>query len=402
MSDRTVTASRSAGTSSGRPPAPESAPRAAPPARAAGTLDGYRRPVITLGLLLGAAAFLITKILPGHTSFDDIASPVSAALVLAFAALQFVPRAAKAVNVCIALQLLAYVAAKTAHILLASHDVSQFSLEAAVFVPWGPVIVIAAWVFGQSPRPYAFVAGYYAAILIPGAWLLLSRATLPPGPVLIVGANFVLASLVVTAMLRVMVNLERQQAAAEAEHRVLSEMALVDVLTALPNRRALEHDLDRETHRGNRSGRPPALIIFDIDRFKAINDRHGHEAGDRVLATVGFAVRRSLRPTDTVGRWGGDEFLAILPETGLDEAVGLAERIRRILATEAALQAGVSVTASLGVTRYRPGESIGETIARADRALYTAKSRGRNRTESTVSMDISPVKPRSQEARQPL
>lgn len=351
------------------------------PARAP-EADEQRRRAVALGLMLGAAAFLITKALPGHTAFDDAASPVSAALVIVFAILQVFPRTARAANVGVAVLLTVYVTAKTAHILFASPGLPQFSMEAAIFVPWGPVIVTAAWVLlGGGRKLYAFVAGYYAAVLIPGIWLLFSRATLPAGPVLTVGASLILASLVVTIMLRFMVELETRHAASEVQHRVLREMAMVDVVTSLPNRRALEDGLGREMSRGDRTRRPPSILFFDIDGFKAINDREGHEAGDRVLAAIGAVVRQSLRTSDMVGRWGGDEFLAVLPDAELEQAVSLAERIRGVLAAGMIQAAGMPVTCSFGVTRCGSGEAVADAVARADGALYAAKAGGKNRTE---------------------
>ena len=348
--------------------------------------DGLRRRAVALGLMLGGAAFLITDAFPGHTAFDDVASPISAALVIAFAMLQLFPRTARAANVGVALLLTAFVAAKTAHILFASPGLPQFSMEAAIFVPWGPVIVTAAWVlFGGSRKLYVFVAGYYAAVLIPGIWLLVSRATLPPAPVLTVGVNLVLASLVVTITLRFMIELETRHAASEAHRQILREMAMVDVVTSLPNRRALEDGLDREIARGARTERPPSILFFDIDGFKVINDREGHDAGDRVLAAIGAVVRQSLRTADMVGRWGGDEFLAILPDAELEQAVGMADRIRRVLAAGMIQAAGMPVTCSFGVTRCGSGEAVAEAVARADRALYAAKAGGKNRTEAVAA-----------------
>jgi diguanylate cyclase (GGDEF)-like protein len=351
----------------------------APVARSRRAGEERRRRVLAIGLTLGAATFLINRVLPAHTAFEEAVNLPCAVLAVALAALLFVPGAAKAAQIGIALEALVYTGAKTSHILLVSPDLPRFSFEAATFVPWGAVLVWAGWVlFGRQRALYAYIAAYYAAVLIPGVWALFFRPALATATVLAVGANFVLASLVGTVLVWLMIDLETWHATAEAEYRVAHNMALMDPLTGLPNRRALRYDLEREAARGNRTGRLPSLIMFDIDGLKSINDRRGHEAGDRVLAAVGSAVRRCVRATDTAGRWGGDEFLAVCADTGLSDAFALAERIRQ------ALTATVGVTGSFGVARYRPGESIDATVARADRALYEVKAGGGNSTESAA------------------
>jgi diguanylate cyclase (GGDEF)-like protein len=113
-----------------------------------------------------------------------------------------------------------------------------------------------------------------------------------------------------------------------AEERVASG---TDALTGLLNRRGLFRGFDVEVERARRYGHPVAVVLFDLDHFKQVNDRLGHAAGDRLLRAVGEEVRRSLRPADLLGRWGGEEFLAILPETGLPEAVEVAERLRYVV-----------------------------------------------------------------------
>jgi diguanylate cyclase (GGDEF)-like protein len=348
-------------------------------ARSDRAADRRRSHVVAIGLTLGAITFLINRVLPAHTAFEEAVNVPGAVLAVVFAALLYVPAAAKAARIGIALELLAYAAGKTSHILLVSPDTSRFSFEAATFVPWGAVLVWAGWgLFGRRRALHLYIAGYYAAVLVPGVWALAYRPALATAAVLTVGANFVLAGLVGTVLVWLMIDMETEHAAAEAESQLAQEMALMDVLTGVPNRRALQHDLEREAARGNRTGRLPSLIMFDIDQLKSINDRQGHEAGDRVLAAVGSALRRCVRATDTAGRWGGDEFLVVCADTELSEAVALAERIRRGIIAEA------GVTGSFGVARYRPGEAVDATVARADRALYDVKAGGGDRTEAAA------------------
>ena len=166
----------------------------------------------------------------------------------------------------------------------------------------------------------------------------------------------------------------------------LQQIAVTDSLTGLLNRRALYDVLQRELVRSRRYGQPLAVIVFDVDHFKSVNDRHGHAAGDEVLRHVASIGTNVVRATDTVARYGGEEFVVVAPETDLPRAVLLAERLRNALRSSAiTLEADgtVSVTASFGVAMLRSDdESSDEVLRRADQALYTAKAAGRDRVQS--------------------
>jgi diguanylate cyclase (GGDEF)-like protein len=155
-------------------------------------------------------------------------------------------------------------------------------------------------------------------------------------------------------------------------------MALTDKLTGIANRRGVEREIGHELLRLRRYQTPISFVLFDIDHFKAINDSHGHETGDEILRQVAHAIAGSIRDTDLVARWGGEEFLVILPETSQAGALVCAEKIR------AKVQAvgdrvGFPVTISGGVYQPSPGETMSEVVARADARLYDAKNSGRNR-----------------------
>ena len=140
--------------------------------------------------------------------------------------------------------------------------------------------------------------------------------------------------------------------------------------------------LDEEFERARRSGRPLSLIMLDIDHFKQINDAYGHLFGDTVLKRIASRIKESLRKHDLVGRVGGEEFLVICPESGSEEAVLVAERIRRIVHAKAIGDgmAEVSVTLSAGVGIRDEDDKNADTLfSRADTALYKAKEEGRNR-----------------------
>ncbi len=168
--------------------------------------------------------------------------------------------------------------------------------------------------------------------------------------------------------------------------RKLEELATVDELTKVFNRRMVLELGQREILAARRHGRPLSLVMMDIDHFKHFNDTYGHQAGDKVLAAVADACRGNLRATDVFGRYGGEEFIALFPDTGPDTAVEIADTLRLIIAGKVIEYEGkaLSLTASFGVTGMArvTSQTLDELLKRADRALYLAKERGRNRVES--------------------
>jgi diguanylate cyclase (GGDEF)-like protein/PAS domain S-box-containing protein len=161
----------------------------------------------------------------------------------------------------------------------------------------------------------------------------------------------------------------------------LRELATTDTLTGWPNRR---HFLDMAANdfaRAERYGRSISLAMIDIDHFKDVNDRHGHDAGDAVLRAIGDTFRRTLRKSDLPGRLGGEEFGIVFIETSAGEAAAVTERLARAVAETVVQHDGapISVTISAGVVERRPAETLESALKRADDALYVAKNEGRNR-----------------------
>ena len=160
----------------------------------------------------------------------------------------------------------------------------------------------------------------------------------------------------------------------------LEHLANHDSLTNALTRRNLDDACRSELERCRRHGRSMALLMMDLDHFKAINDRYGHQTGDRVLTTFVAKVNALLRGPDQLGRFGGEEFVALLPDTALDEALLVAERIRDACALA---DQAPACTVSIGVTtNQRDDDSVDTLLARADTALYRAKANGRNRVET--------------------
>jgi diguanylate cyclase (GGDEF)-like protein len=170
------------------------------------------------------------------------------------------------------------------------------------------------------------------------------------------------------------------QALREAQSKLV-EMAVMDALTGLLNRRAGLERVEEELSRQHRTGGPVACLLMDIDHFKKINDTFGHLAGDEVLAQIGRILAGATRKHDIASRYGGEEFLLLLPDTELPAALNTAEKIRAMTAGLPFVFAGreLNVTTSVGVTMMKQHENIESLIARADQALYQAKSEGRNR-----------------------
>ena len=168
-------------------------------------------------------------------------------------------------------------------------------------------------------------------------------------------------------------------------HRIVERQALVDGLTALANRRQSEDALEAELARAERLGGPVSLVLADLDDFKAVNDRYGHPAGDAVLRAFADVLRASVREIDTAGRWGGEEFIVVLPGTDSAGATRLAERLRAALEARAILApdgTALRVTASFGVASAPPAGRADDLVAAADAALSEAKRTGKNRVET--------------------
>lgn len=165
---------------------------------------------------------------------------------------------------------------------------------------------------------------------------------------------------------------------ARAFRAALSDL---DPLTGTNTRSTMERELTREQQRMRRSGRPCSIAIADIDKFKSVNDTYGHQAGDRVLARVTRIIEDTLRPYDSIYRFGGEEFLICLPDSGPEDARRVLDRVRNMISeTSIPIDTGdpLSVTVSFGVTQLVPRRSLKDIMERADRALYEAKNGGRN------------------------
>lgn len=271
-----------------------------------------------------------------------------------------------------------------------------FSCTIGAYAVTGPVrgaslmVMLVVMVFCTfSLRPRATLGLCATAIVMLGAAMLgLSWYDPQQFPPQIERMNFTLAALSLLAvalltgeMSRLRSGLKQQKQELVAAVGKIRTMATVDELTSLVNRRYMNEVLTAEERRSAAPDRPMCIALLDIDFFKSVNDRFGHDGGDIVLRTFAAAARDELRADDILARWGGEEFLLMLPETAVDEARQvlrrIAERVRAVKIPDFDLDR--DVTFSGGLVQRKGSEPFAETITRADKAMYQAKSSGRNK-----------------------
>lgn len=261
----------------------------------------------------------------------------------------------------------------------------------------GSLALYAAWGFAREPmlglRP---AARFCAAVLIGFGLVRLWRAgyllAAPPSYDLLAASLPSLFNYTVNALFAtlwcfsfVLLNSARLELELDASRAELEQLAATDPLTSLRNRRAFFREAEAELRRARRYRLPVAMLMIDIDRFKQVNDRFGHLAGDELLRQVGAVLTRELRATDIHARFGGEEFIALLVQTPAADVVPTAERVRRAIAGLSVESLGslFSTTASIGTAAVADGDvELDELLRYADAALYKAKSAGRDRVIS--------------------
>ncbi|MGF9760119.1 diguanylate cyclase [Microvirga sp. 0TCS3.31] len=211
--------------------------------------------------------------------------------------------------------------------------------------------------------------------LVDGRWFWIDHTVLSNGWVLSVGADITM--------------LKNNEKALRHAHEAALKASRTDQLTGLPNRRHILELLDGALSANEGTGSGLCIAVIDIDHFKAINDPHGHEAGDTVLEHFARSCRERVRAQDHLGRTGGEEFLLLLPEVGLDDAVRIIDRIRGGFPSAVPGHDGLELpcTFSAGVAEALPDDDRSSILRRADRALYAAKEEGRNRTRIGVAAE---------------
>ncbi len=253
--------------------------------------------------------------------------------------------------------------------------VPDLPLRLAEILPW----LWAPYLFAFALLPirsdlYSGVSYALSLLVVVVAWLTVGVPTpLPEGLAATLLTHTTISPALAMSIL-FFVRQVRVEHQTEAERAAsLVDLAHSDALTGLPNRRAALACYATSRFQD----KPAAIVLFDLDHFKDINDLHGHEVGDAVLRTVAETTQETVRPDDFVARWGGEEFLLLLPACPLDGARAIAERVRKALERVESSPNG-PVTASFGVITCHPDEPLEQALERADQALYDAKAGGRN------------------------
>lgn len=279
-----------------------------------------------------------------------------------------------------------------------------------LFVSWAVVIVSAvvliAYLVVMEGRDYSL---FWLAIYPPVAFFLLGRRWGHITSTLVVGGSLVYVAQVspswaptsfsvraliniivaVAALIAILRHIERTRSEAFHYLREHSErleyIAITDPLTGLVNRSRLDQALSRGLQRAKHEQKEFAVILLDIDHFKRVNDTYGHQVGDRILIELAQLLRSNTRGSDTLGRWGGEEFLLVAESCSRQQAKVLAEKIRHAVAAFV-FHADIRITVSLGIASFQAGDDESSLIRRADRALYTAKANGRNCTVTETAL----------------
>jgi len=240
-----------------------------------------------------------------------------------------------------------------------------------------------AWlIFKQGSTTFArmLTVGVLVGNTVIQLMRLVTSFHLPMGADFLDAAPYQLIYLTSYAFLTLLLSIGMVLMASDRLRTELEHLATHDSLTNALTRRHMDEACEKELERCRRHGRSMALLMMDLDHFKAVNDTYGHQAGDQILINLVVKVNALLRQPDHLGRYGGEEFLVLLPETSLEEAVTVAERIRAVCALAGQEP---SCTVSIGVTsKQQDSDTVDTLMTRADAAMYRAKANGRNRVET--------------------
>lgn len=247
-------------------------------------------------------------------------------------------------------------------------------------------VILMFGMFGLSMQQVVLVALYGSLLFGMAAAYVLAHLTAnePAGLVVAYGLMvlvvFLASTFLTWRLLQITAYIRKQRNEIKLALERIQEIATRDELTGLFNRRFVQERMSEEASRSDRDGQPLLIAILDIDHFKRFNDDYGHHAGDVALYTFAKVVQANVRGHDVLGRWGGEEFVILLPNTTLQTGMDCLERIReKVEITSASVDAQVlQMTVSIGLTEHVPNEHPDKTMARADAALYAAKAQGRN------------------------
>lgn len=353
--------------------------------------DAFRRNalVILLGTSgVAAAVSLIVTPLIGLSGLDRLGPVLIAVKAVIFLLWLWVrPQAFRVVGTIELTVEAATGVLKLASILL----VDQLSAGLGGYVMWLPQTYILAALVLPGRWSLLVSLGVYALLLVPGVMFWSSEA-IPPAVKASFGNTIVQMYLLHAALIAFFALLGRAMEAYATAERQLehnARLAHSDALTGLANRRQLMDWLERATQDSTRTGEAFSVLLFDLDHFKGVNDTFGHDTGDDVLRFTAQVARTVMRDQDRLGRWGGEEFMVILPDCDERGAERIAVRLQWAMGARPHPRAG-AITVSCGVAARRPGEDASDVLRHADEALYAAKREGRNavRTRSRGPMTV--------------
>lgn len=343
-----------------------------------------RRRVYLVGLAMGTPLVALIWVLrAGDDTFIRVAYPLLTAflLVIAFGLASRRLEVSRAERLMLVVVALLYVG-RLAGLLFATENLADVRLELAESTFWIiNLLFLFAYLAFDTTRALRASLSIYAAVVA----VLVARLAPEVAAGAFLDEAFTFARILTfmaatIALLYGLAHVKEQLAQARVEIATMAKLAFSDSLTGLPNRRRLLEVLENRLDEAARYQHAVSVVLFDLDRFKRINDDHGHDAGDTVLKALARILESTLRGVDAFGRWGGEEFLIVAVGIREEEATALAERCRALLAGHEFPVVG-ELTASFGVAAHRPDESSRSLLARADGALYGAKRVGGNRVE---------------------
>jgi diguanylate cyclase len=349
-------------------------------------LDILRLRLLKLLLLSGSGAIAFMWRIESwadHISIiDHVAYPLMILIFLVSAGILFLrPNLLERVERLTFATLAIYI---VAHAQPGTHTNMQ-SYEFASLAQWFPLVYTAAFFFLNTRQAILVSALVYMSIMFPySVDLMLDNSALWTSDRGLLMLNVFCSHPVYIVTLSGIATLKTRILQAGAHADVLREAASIDYLTGVANRRTITHLLQSALDRAQEVGSVVSVILLDIDHFKLINDTFGHDIGDKVLIQLPNILQEHLRPSDTLGRWGGEEFVIVTNETNTAEAAQMSERLRKLLASHEFEQVG-RCTASFGVTTSVLDDTPESLMKRADQALYLAKQAGRNCVEVVLA-----------------
>jgi diguanylate cyclase (GGDEF)-like protein len=357
----------------------------ASPAGTPATLHPLKLRLLKLLLSFGTVAVAITWFFETYTgrinATDRVAYPTMIVLFLVYLIMIYLRPSVLPVAELLSFSTFAgYIIIYLQLMLMGLHPNADL-YELATFGQWFPLVYTAAYIFLETRHAMFISILIYLSLLVPSGAMMFgdgNKAWANDSYAILLTMN--ISHPVYIAVLSGIAQLKEHFVRARAHADVMSIAASIDHLTGTNNRRAIAQILQQAIGRAQAGGGELAVILLDIDNFKQINDTYGHDVGDQTLIEVADSLRQQLRATDALGRWGGEEFMIIIPETNLAATVQLAERLRALI--EARSQPPLDqVTVSFGVAISLPGDTPDRLVKRADEALYRAKQGGRNRVE---------------------